>query len=283
MSFPERVESIRAGQCHLLVYGQGARVFVGFHGWSGSSESFHPLLSYLPENVSFFAFDLPGAGQSPPPPRWSTDVVVDRLESAFDTLNLRAVDIVAASGGVGFATQLAVRRPDLVARLVLIDPFAFFPWYFRIFTLSGVGRLLYYLTFANPVGRWITDLSLASRRTQASSLMEGFAEARHAENHGHLLALEDAARVPLRDLAGFSGPVDIVHGDRTFRAVKRSVEMLREPYPSAELFVVDGAGHLPMHEATEAVARVVFAPVLKEARVGRAGDTAHGSAPANAV
>ena len=239
-------------------YGQGPRIIVGFHGWSGSALSFEPILSFLPSDVTFYAFDLPGSGQSLLPLPWTWRETVRVLESTLDALGLKSVELVGVCGGVSFGLPLAAYRSDLVARLVMIDPFAYVPWFFRVFTWPWLGRTVYYLTFANFVGRAITDWALAARRTEESSLTEGFAVVSHNNNYGQLVAMCDAARIPRTEFTQFRGPVDILYGARTFRSVQVSVRLLQEALPQAELTEVVGAGHMPMHESAANVASVVF-------------------------
>lgn len=251
---------------HLARFGGGSRCFVGFHGWSGSFESFRPLVSALPEDVSFWAADLPGAGESENPSTWTAESVVARMDSALDGLGLRSVTLVAACGGVGFALLLAARRPERVKRVVLIDPFAFVPWYFALFTWPVLGRAFYLLTFANPLGRHLTDEALAERRTETTSLTEGFEAVDHVRNHQLLRAMCDAGRTPLGEFGSFKGPVDIVYGARTFGAVKDSVaRLVNEPFPQARVFRAETAGHLPMHEASAFVTQIVYEEVASPA------------------
>lgn len=267
-----------AARCFVVRHGQGETPYVGLHGWSGSHQSFDPILELLPDSASFFAFDLPGAGRSEAPSSWTVDGVVHELESALDALGVESAHLVAASGGVGFGLPLAARRPDLIARLVLIDPFAYAPWYFRLFTLPVLGRFFYWCTFANPAGRWATNGALARRRTKESNLTEGFRSVNHGANRAQLRAMCDAARVPLSSYIGFRGPVDILQGTGTFASVLTSVKMLTGPLPQARVTSVEGAGHLPMHEATEAVANVVF-----ERHEMPGAEAMHGSAQAQAL
>ena len=59
-----------------------------------------------------------------------------------------------------------------------------------------------------------------------------------------------------RDL---SLPIDVIVGEKTFGAVKKSVRMLDDIWPQANVHSVDEAGHLPIEEQSEQVARLVFA------------------------
>lgn len=257
---PERPvgERFEVMGCVGVRYGRGPRTMVGLHGWSGSRESFVPLLPHLPPQFSFYAFDLPGSGESAGFEAWSEAAVLERLEQVFDALGLRRIELLGVCGGMGFGSRLAARRPDTFSRLVLVDPFAYVPWYLALFTWPMLGAFFYWWTFANPLGRWLTNGALSGRRSRDTSLTDGFRRVRHRDNRGQLCALAESARHDLVELGRFEGPVDIVYGERTFAAVRRSCDLLLRPYPRARRHLVAGAGHLPMHEAPEELARIAF-------------------------
>lgn len=68
--------------------------------------------------------DLLGFGTSDRPRSFSYSLgdQADAVARALDALGLRGVHLVAHSMGGGIAVLLADRRPDLVARLVLVEP-----------------------------------------------------------------------------------------------------------------------------------------------------------------
>jgi pimeloyl-ACP methyl ester carboxylesterase len=62
-------------------------------------------------------------------------------------------------------------------------------------------------------------------------------------------------------IAGFAGvrqPIDIAYGQRTFAAVRRSVQEWQRLWPQARAFELAGGGHLPIEEATGPLARLIF-------------------------
>jgi pimeloyl-ACP methyl ester carboxylesterase len=77
-----------------------------------------------------------------------------------------------------------------------------------------------------------------------------------AQSYLALLAeVEGVARFrSLRDLQ-----VDIVYGERTFTAVKKSVAIWQSIWPQARAHMLRRAGHLPIIEATAQLAGIVFA------------------------
>ena len=238
-------------------YGAGARVFFGLHGWGGDRRAFAPLAPLVPPGASFHSADLPGCGRSAPPREWTVEAVTREVVEAIKDLNAPAVTLVGNCGGAIFALLAARalgRGP--VERVVMIDPFAYLPRYFRVFTSEVIGRRAYEATFANPLGRWLTNQSLRGRRTGAGDLTASFAAADHEAARKYLALFDEIGGV--ERFRGLDVRVDIAHGERSFGAVKRSLAMWRAVLPRARVTVLRGAGHLPIVEATEQVAALLF-------------------------
>ena len=109
-------------------------------------------------------------------------------------------------------------KPRLT-RLILIDPFAYVPWYFNVFLNGKWGW--YASTFANPVGRWLTNTTLRNKRTSETDLTDSFATIDHSVTYGYLklfAGIEDIDQFKSIDV-----PVDIAFGERTFGAIKASL------------------------------------------------------------
>ena len=53
-------------------------------------------------------------------------------------------------------------------------------------------------------------------------------------------------------------PIDIVYGQNTFGAVKKSIPLWQSIWPQADTWEMDGAGHLPLMEATHQIAHIIF-------------------------
>jgi pimeloyl-ACP methyl ester carboxylesterase len=237
----------------LKKYGCGEQHYLGLHGWSGSHRTFDPLLKYLPSDVSLHVVDLPGCGSSPATP-WTIEAF-DRAISRV-ICSLAPVTIIGQCSGGLLSMHAALQVPGAVRRFVLIDPLAHWPWYFRAFTVPAAGRLLYHATFANPAGRWLTNAGLRGRRAAGTNLTEGFGSSPHDALLGHLDVL---SQIPEPHVFGsLRQPVDIAYGRRTFRAVRDSIPVWRKLWPQATVTELDGAGHLPLLEATKALSGIIF-------------------------
>lgn len=243
---------------HLVRLAEGPRLWVGLHGWSGTHEAYGPLAAHLPPGTGLYAPDLPGCGASPAPHPLTLPAVVGSLAALLDELPGPPPALLGNCTGALLALATALERPARVERLVLIDPFAYVPVYLRLFLRGRLGRLAYLTAFANPLGRWATDRALARHRTGEADLTASFTRADHAVTLAYLHAF--AGLGSIRCFSGVAPPVHVVYGERTFGAVRRSVDQWRSLFPGARITELPGVGHLPLAEAPARVARAVFAP-----------------------
>jgi pimeloyl-ACP methyl ester carboxylesterase len=89
-------------------------------GTPGSGRFFRPLLTPLGRDRCVYAPDLPGCGESDPPPPHATGAeLAAALGDLLDSLLLRQIDLLAHDGGVSIALALAQQRPTQVGRVVL--------------------------------------------------------------------------------------------------------------------------------------------------------------------
>ena len=65
-------------------------------------------------------------------------------------------------------------------------------------------------------------------------------------------------RLSLSLFAGMRVPVDLLHGSRTFRAVRKSVGQFHRLWPQARVFELKGMGHLPMVRGAREMAGILF-------------------------
>lgn len=253
-------------------HGTGGRAYLCLHGWGADRRVFAPLAPHAPADASVYAADLPGCGSSTRPREWSVEAIVAEVVEAVRALGAERVTLVGHCGGAVFALLAALEDARLVGRVVAIDPFAYLPRYFRLFTGEGLGRRAYEATFANPLGRWLTNKTLNAGRGERTDLTASFGSIDHDAARGYLALFASIEGVEV--FRGLRAEVDLVYGERTFGAVKRSVEMFRGVLPHARAIRLAGARHMPLAEATAPLARVVFKPEEVSAASEVSGDDA---------
>jgi pimeloyl-ACP methyl ester carboxylesterase len=236
--------------------GSGDRVFFGLHGWGGDHTTFAPLLEFLPDDATFYSLELPGCGRSPAPPDLSLATVSREIADAIEQTGAQPVTIVGNCSGAIFGLVAMDLIAERINRLVLIDPFAYAPWYFRLFASPTIGRYAYQSTFANPIGRWITNLSLKRRRSEDVNLTETFGHVDHQVAFRYLQLLLEIDSV--ETFAWIRSPIDIIHGGRSFRAIREGIALWRGVWPQVRVHELEGAGHLPLQETPAALSRIIF-------------------------
>lgn len=207
------------------------------------------MSEFLPQDLQLCAPDLPGYGSSPEPESYSMAAVCRELES----LSLpQGTALLGNCSGAIVAAALKQRNPGRWGPMLLLEPFAFVPWYFGLFLVPGLGPLAFRTAFSNPVGRWVTNQFVGDGEVD---MVGSFASIPARVPLGYLRILaeigtaEHFAESPQKPL--------ILHGERSFPEIHRSVEMWSTVWPGADARLLRDCGHLPIDEAPEAVARML--------------------------
>lgn len=108
-------------QLHSLVVGSGEHPVVFLHGLFGQGKNFGSIATALSDVATSHLVDLPNHGRSPWTETFTLDnqaaVVADWLRERFD----HPVPLVGHSLGGKIAMRAALRAPDLVEKLMVVD------------------------------------------------------------------------------------------------------------------------------------------------------------------
>jgi pimeloyl-ACP methyl ester carboxylesterase len=240
---------------HFKQYGEGSRAILAIHGWGGDHREFAPLASRLPQGMRLLSVDLPGYGQSPPPERWDLSLIVGGLAAVVDETGLPDLTLIGFCSGAFLALLLARERKEQVARLVMIDPFAYLPWYFKLFTLGEFGRRAYHASFVSAAGRTIVNMVLQRRQPTDSNFTEAFTRVDHEVTQRYLNMFSRFGG--LESFRELGVAVDLVYGANTFTAVRRSVRYFQTLWPHARIHEMKGVGHLPLVKGARQLAKIL--------------------------
>ena len=208
------------------------------HGFGASSRYLVPFAERLAVLGDVYAPDLPGHGKTDARDT-PLDIAgyADALAAWLDAMELSRVQAIGHSMGSQIAVELALRRPDLVERLVLIGP-----------TIDRSSRNLRgtlprFITggFREPLGVGLLLLIdyLRSRRALSAELRSMFR-----------YALEDAIR-------RVEVPVLLVRGEHDKVAPAAWLEHLARNAPNARVASVPGAAHAVQFSDPDALVRAV--------------------------
>ncbi|MCP4540441.1 MAG: alpha/beta fold hydrolase [Chloroflexi bacterium] len=261
-------------QIHAVEEGHPNRqVALLIHGWSSSWYAMSPLIGLLSQRFRAVAIDLPGYGASPPLPERVTipaytDILADFIERVTDG----PVVLVGHSMGGMTSLTMALRYPELVDRMVLIDP-----------TISG--RL------SQSVNLLVSPITMMERFGLGSLLVSSFERAivgltdrimrpvSYAERSGidkeeHVRLQADVRRpgqgkvraecffaMRENDLRGKLGKIEVpslvMWGAEDNTVPLRDAGVIADEWPTADLRIIPKAGHWPHFETPDTVRRQI--------------------------
>jgi pimeloyl-ACP methyl ester carboxylesterase len=215
--------------------GDGPPVVV-LHGWGGSIEAVAPIVLALQATNAVFALDLPGFGESDPPPRaWGVEDYQRFLTAFLDSLGLGRVAVVGHSNGGRVAIRTSATEPQRVSRLVLVDSAGIRP---------RRGARYYGKVAMAKVGKYAARyLSRPGERLR--TYLVGRAASSDYANAGAMRpTLVRLVKEDLRDLLPrISAPTLLIWGSQDTATPLSDGRLMEQLIPDAGLVVLEGAGH----------------------------------------
>jgi esterase len=242
---------------NVRVTGEGDKPVVLLHGLFGSGQNLGQLARGLADSFKVYSVDLPDHGRSPWSEECSIDSYADTLMDWLTNTIAEPVDLVGHSLGGKVAMAIARLRPELVAKLVILDIAAVdYPS-----RHDSVFRAL----------RAVEEASLASR-SEARALMTTILDEPRIADFLLTNALIDPEeglrwRFNLNGIQsgyqnllvagnypnGFSGASLLIRGAQSDYVSDESIEKMKVLFPLLSAVTIDGAGHWLHQEQTESV------------------------------
>lgn len=203
------------------------------------------------EHFRCIVVDNRGAGASPKPEGpYTTASMADDYAALMHMLGVQSAGVVGISMGGAIAQQLALRHPDLVARMVLVSSWAWCdPYTAEIFeTLAKVRAAADPADFVRLLQLWIWSRRyLAENREELiEARNDPLAMPRHAFEAQCAASIEHDTGALLAEL---SVPTLITVGDEDVFTPLASAEVLHRGIRGSELKVFPGAAHAHHWEA----------------------------------
>jgi pimeloyl-ACP methyl ester carboxylesterase len=254
---------------HYKAMGQGNPALVLLHGFAASTFSWREVMEPLAADHTVVAFDRPAFGltERPMPGDWqgqspySADAQVEQTIGLMDELGIDKAVLVGNSAGGTIATLTALRHPDRVEALILVDPAIYSgggsPGWIRPLLHTPQMRRLGPL-LARGIRDWGYQFGQSawhdpSRFTE--KIWQGYTRPLQAENWDRALWELTLASRPLglaERLNELTMPVLVITGDDDRIVPTEDSIHLASEIPGAELVVIPNCGHVPQEECPEA-------------------------------
>ena len=253
---------------HYRDEGMGDRVLLLLHGIGASLHTWDGWIQPLQYDFRILRVDMPGFGLTGPAPDgdYSIQRYVDFVDAFLDSLDIQAADIAGNSLGGQVAWNYALKRPNRVRRLVLIDT-AGYPrdaddtpgTILRLARMPGVRDLLTTLTPRSLIADSLREV-YGDPGKLSDELVDRYYEL--ARRPGNRQAFVDRAAAAGTDRNGdhrlLQQPVLLLWGAEDRWIPLANGRAFANDIESARLIVYPGVGHVPMEELPGPTARAAL-------------------------
>lgn len=246
------------------------------HGLLVTHHEFRGILDVLAADRRVIALDLPGCGESDrPAPEdadgYSLPWLAERVIEALGALGVLRCDLLAHSLGGAVAVELCTSVPQLVRRLVLVDPVVFpfeLPLEGRMALLPRLGPLLWKQLYRRSELRRHLQRVMSTPELLDERAVDVYWDrlGRDGGREAAYAMLQQMTRLePLHEKLGkVEAPTLVVWGDRDALMPADTGERVCRMIPESRLVVVEGCGHAVPEERPEALVELVRGFVNQE-------------------
>ena len=246
------------------VLGRGDPVVL-LHGLGGTKITWLPLLAPLSQRYRVLVPDLPGHGESSKPKAdYSARFYAHAVRQFLDAAEIDEAAIVGNSLGGRIAIELALRSPNRVSGLALLDPslpglrWRYVLGFTRVFPTEwgGIPFPLREQWMARAIRRLFADPGKLPEQTFDAAAAEFIRVYRSPEARmAFFSSLRHIVSEPQEPFFGslrrIKQPSLVVFGEEDKLVPPRLGARLAEHLPNSEFMVIPNVGHVPQYEAPE--------------------------------
>lgn len=217
------------------------------HGWGTSSKSWQKIKKLLEDRgQKVFLPDLPGFGQTSPPPRsWSVDDYLKWIKEYIEKENLSSPFLLGHSFGGRIAIKFAAKYPEKLAGLILVGAAGLNErkktkiFFFLIFSKLGrfFCRLPFLIKFQPRLRKILYFLAKSDYASLSGTMKETFKK----------IIAEDLRLY----LSQIKVPTLIIWGEKDKIVPLKTAYLIKEKIPHSVLEVFSQVGHNPHLERPE--------------------------------
>jgi 2-hydroxy-6-oxonona-2,4-dienedioate hydrolase len=242
---PQQTVAVKGHQIAYYEAGKGAVVIL-IHGLGADSRHWAANIDALSQNFRVIALDQIGYGQSDKPMmRYTVETFADYLHGFLEALKIPKASLVGNSLGGWVALDFAIRHPQMVEKLVLVDAAGLRPAEALKMAKGGPKP------FSLVNTRWFFDL-MDANKTWATTDLGTNAFERHVQNgDSYTVASSVAEMIAGREfedkkLAKVKTPTLIIWGRDDMLIPLAMGDALHKGIAGSQMIVIDDTGHIPM-------------------------------------
>jgi pimeloyl-ACP methyl ester carboxylesterase len=238
------------------------------HGFAASLDAWEPWVARLGNDYRIVTLDLPGHGLTRAPSTYviSLDRCADLVDVVADRLKLGRYVVVGNSMGGGVAWGLALRHPDHVRGLVLVDSVGLpearrdrgSPLVFKIMA-SPAGRLLLRHMDTRPLAERGLRSAYVDPSLVTPALIDRYVDLSRAPGHRSILlngqGPGSGPKITAETFKHIRIPTLVMHGEADTVIPVAAGRRLADAIPGARLITYPGVGHVPMEQIPDQSAR----------------------------
>jgi cis-3-alkyl-4-acyloxetan-2-one decarboxylase len=255
---------------HYIDEGEG-EVLLFLHGNPTWSFYYRNLIQSFQGRYRCIAPDHIGCGLSDKPQvyNYTLKTHIDNLEKLIDFLSLKNITLVLHDWGGAIGMGLAVRRPELIKRLVLFNTASFLsldiPLRLRLCRIPLLGTIA--IRYLNLFVKGVLFFGTNRQKKMEKSVRAGYL-APYDTFKNRIANLKFVQDIPMEisvasysviqniesNLKKFKGlPILIIWGSGDFCFNSNFLNKWRDFFPAAEVHEISNAGHLVLEDAKDQI------------------------------
>jgi pimeloyl-ACP methyl ester carboxylesterase len=269
-SVPGSFVRLSDGCTHYELGGeQSGQPVVLVHGFSVPYFIWDPTYDFLTgSGFHVLRYDLQGRGYSDRPRiRYDIDLFCKQLKELLDTLGLKQVSLIGLSMGGPITASFTARYPEIVKKLVLVDPAGArpitFPQLLKAVTTPGFGELAFGLFGRAQMARSVKSdfydpafVKAFVKKYMVQTKYKGFMRALLSTVRNGMLGDFSSA---YREVGRLGIPALLFWGRDDKTVPFKHSEAILAAIPQVEFHIIEHCGHIPQFEKPEE-----FNPLLLE-------------------
>jgi 2-hydroxy-6-oxonona-2,4-dienedioate hydrolase len=242
---PQQTVTVHGHKIAYYEAGNGSVVIL-IHGLGADSRHWAANIDALSQNFRVVALDQIGYGQSDKPVlRYTVENFVDYLHGFLEAAKIPKASLVGNSLGGWVALDFAIRHPQMVEKLVLVDAAGLRPTEALKMPKGGAQPLSLLNT------HWFFDLMEANKQWATTDLGPNAFE-RHVKNGDSYTVASSVAEMMTgrgfedNKLRKVHVPTLIIWGRDDMLIPLAMGEQFHKEIAHSQMLVIDGTGHIPM-------------------------------------